>query len=93
LRVAKNILDLKYNRYLQYSNTLMIIAYTYVIAAVFALLTGQIDSSSYLQMIYFGLISLFLLSAVMGLYFSCDSRMRDILFEIKSLGNKKHCQQ
>ena len=41
--VKKNILDLQYNKYLQYYNTSVIVLFTYFIGIGVALITEQVD--------------------------------------------------
>ncbi len=45
--IKKNLLDLKYNKYLQYYNTSIIILFTYFIGLALAIITKQVDYTNY----------------------------------------------
>ena len=67
--IRKNILDLQYNKYLQYSTTSVIILFTYLIGLALAFITQQIDykdpASLVLSVIVTTLVVLFILLAML----------------------------
>jgi len=65
--LRKNILDLEYNKYLQYYTTSIILLFTYVIGIAIALLTRQIDYNNSFHMVFSATISFFIIIFVLVL--------------------------
>jgi len=83
LSINKNILDLKYNTYLQYFNTAIIIAFTYVIGIIIAIITYQIKEITQLLLVWiFSSIILFFIAVFLK---KCRNNLKRILEEIKAL--------
>ena len=56
-RTKKNLLDLQYNKYLQYFNTSIILLFTYFIAVSIAFITKQINYKEPQQLFFIFLLS------------------------------------
>lgn len=90
--IKKNVLDLRYNTYLQYFNTIVIIGCTYIIGIIIAVLTKQIDIHNTSQVLAVATISVFVLLtfSIILLYFK--KKLQDIIKDINSLSqNIKTC--
>jgi hypothetical protein len=74
----KNLLDLEYQKNLQYLNTSIIILFTYAIGVVLAFVTGQVDATDSRQ---FALI-IVLSSAVTTILFIKILRFTEILSSV-----------
>lgn len=59
--IKKNILDLNYNKYLQYKITSVIVATTYLFAVSIALVTKQLRLGDYVQMFVVSILSIVVL--------------------------------
>ncbi len=57
-KIKKNLLDLEYNKYLQYYNTSIILLFTYVIGLSIAFITKQINYKDPKQLLLVALISI-----------------------------------
>ncbi len=84
-KIKKNILDLNYNKYLQYYNTSIIIVFTYIVGILIALITKQIDYSSSTQLLVLCAVSTIFGSAMVLLLFRWKRHMLNILRDIKGL--------
>ena len=84
-QVKKNILDLQYNKYLQYYNTAIIVLFTYFIGVGIAILTKQINFNDPRQSLSLGLISTaFVTVCVLSLLYFKNAQ-ENILQGIKEL--------
>lgn len=83
--IKKNLLDLDYNKNLQYFNTIVILVFTYIIGIIIAFLTNQINYENGYQLLFalFFSIIFLLSSSVFMLVFR--SRLKIIVNEIKNL--------
>jgi len=84
--VKKNILDLQYNKYLQYYNTSIIILFTYYVGVGIAFLTKQLNLGDSRQFLSFGLVSISITTVIILLMLNFRSHQQKILEEIKKLG-------
>ncbi len=84
-KVKKNLLDLHYNKYLQYYTTSIIIIFTYFIGLVIALWTKQIDWSNGQVLFGIALISGLFLGVLVLKMSQFKDHMNNILFEIREL--------
>jgi len=57
-RIKKNLLDLKYSKYLQYYNTTIILLATYLIGLSIALISNQISTSNPINFFFALILSL-----------------------------------
>jgi len=83
--VKKNVLDLQYNKYLQYYNTSIIILFTYVIGAGIALLTEQLNLTDHKQVLSLGLISTVIIAICILSMLYFKNHQQNILYAIKKL--------
>lgn len=83
--LKKNILDLHYNKYLQYYNTSIIILFTYAIGVTIAFVTGQVDYQSRTQLMLVGFISIMFTSIIILLMLEYKAHMSEIINEVKRL--------
>ncbi len=83
--VKKNLLDLHYNKYLQYYTTSIIIIFTYFIGIVIALWTKQIDWSKGQVLLGITLVSGLFLSVMTLKMSQFKDQMNTIIAEIKKL--------
>ena len=83
--VKKNLLDLQYNKYLQYYNTSIIILFTYFIGVGITFLTEQVNLNDPRQFMSLSVIStaIIAVSILSMLYFK--NHQQNILDEIKKL--------
>ena len=84
-KVKKNLLDLQYNKYLQYYNTSIIILFTYFIGAGIAFITKQIDISEPRQFLSLSVISISITVLIILSMLRFKSHQQNILDEIKNL--------
>ena len=83
--IKKNILDLQYNKYLQYFNTIIVLLFTYFIGLIIAFLTDQIDFSipSNVYLLSSGSSLFFIILVLLLLRFKY--KMNQIIEEVKQL--------
>ena len=81
--VRKNLLDLKYQKYLQFHIATVIIIFTYFIGDGIALLTKQIVTKS--QVLYLLAISVLIISAALIILSNFNIKLNLITEEIKNL--------
>ncbi len=84
-RVKKNLLDIHYNKYLQYFNTTIIISFTYLIGVALAFITKQINYKNPEQLFLVALISIGFLGVMVILLINFRSHINNIPKEIKKL--------
>lgn len=84
-KVKKNLLDLQYNKYLQYYNTSIIILFTYFIGATIAFITKQINIHESGQLLALGVISITVTSIILLSMLNFKNHQQSILDEIKKL--------
>jgi len=84
-KVKKNLLDLQYNKYLQYYNTSIIILFTYFIGVGIAFITKQIDINEPKQFLSLLVISISTVVLIILFMLRFKSHQENILDEIKNL--------
>ncbi len=84
-KVKKNLLDLQYNKYIQYYNTSIIILFTYFIGVAIAFVTRQININASSQFLVLGLISITVITIVILSMLYFKNNQKNILDEIKNL--------
>jgi len=83
-KIRKNILDIKYNKYVQYQITSIIIAFTYIIGVCIGLITRQIRFTP-LQLFILSGTSLFILIPCLYYYDKSTWYIKRIPRQIKKL--------
>ena len=74
-KTKKNLLDLEYNKHLQYYNTSIILLFTYIIGISIAFITKQIDYRNPRQLVMVAIVSMRMLwSRVRTLFFTGYAR-------------------
>jgi len=84
-KVKKNLLDLEYNKYLQYYNTSIIILFTYFIGVAIALITNQVNYKNFNQLFLVAIISIAIVSTIIILMLRWKSYLKDIPNKIENL--------
>jgi len=84
-KIKKNLLDLHYNKYLQYHTATIIILFTYFIGVAVAFITKQIDYKNASQVMLVSLISIIILSTLAILMLNFKGHLKNILEEVKRL--------
>ena len=84
-KVKKNLLDLSYNKYLQYYNTSIIIIFTYIIGVGIAFLTEAIDYRQRQQVLLVSIISLVFLLVLVLLLRNFKEHQESIKEEMRKL--------
>ncbi len=84
-QVKKNLLDLQYNKYLQYYNTSIIILFTYFIGAGIAFITKQINISEPKQFLSLMVMSISITVLIILSMLHFKNHQQNILDEIKKL--------
>ena len=84
-KVKKNLLDLSYNKYLQYYNTSIIIIFTYLIGVGIAFLTKAIDYRHRQQVLLVSVISLVFLLVLVLLLRNFKEHQENIKEEMRKL--------
>ena len=84
-KIKKNLLDLHYNKYLQYYTTIIIILFTYFIGVAIAFITKQIDYKNTPQVMLVSFISIIILSILTILILNFRSHLKNIPEELKKL--------
>ncbi|MFH0978689.1 MAG: hypothetical protein V1837_05285 [Candidatus Woesearchaeota archaeon] len=84
-RVKKNLLDLHYNKYLQFYTTSIIILFTYAIGVGIAFITKQVNYQNLSQILLVGSISVVVISTIVLLMKKQKVHMANILREIREL--------
>lgn len=83
--VNKNLLDLSYNKYLQYYNTTIVVIFTYLIGVGITFFTKAIDYRQMQQIIPVSVISLMFLSILVLLLRNFKLHQEKIKEEMKKL--------
>lgn len=84
-KIKKKLLDLQYNKYLQYYNTSIIILFTYVIGVAIAFITKQIDYRNMNQIGLVGIISIAVVSIIIIFMLEMKDHIQNIPNKIKKL--------
>ena len=84
-RLKKNLLELQYQKNLQYFNTTIILLFTYIIGVFIVFITKQIDYRNFNQLILIGIISIAFLSILILLLLKFKNNSNKIISEIKEL--------
>lgn len=83
--IKKNILDLHYNKYLQWHNTTIVIAITYGVGITLGFITGQINLHSKIQILSVVASSMAVTASMMFLVKKFRYHLKKIPQEIKKL--------
>ncbi|MBW3018827.1 hypothetical protein KY329_01410 [Candidatus Woesearchaeota archaeon] len=83
--VKKNLLDLTFNKYLQFYNTCIIILFSYCIGLMLALLTKQIDLNNFIEVLIVADISMFFVILMIMIIIMFKRKMKYVLNEIQEL--------
>ena len=83
--IKKNLLDLEYNKNLQYFNTTIVILFTYIIGLVNAFVTKQIDVKNNIQLSIVTIISLILIFVLLVFLVLIKDSMKKVISQIKEL--------
>lgn len=84
-KIKKNLLDLNYNKYLQYYNTAIILLFTYLTAISIVFLTRQIDFGSSIQLLVAVSLSFFVISILILFPLHFKEHLKKITKEIRKL--------
>jgi len=84
-KIKKNLLDMYYNKNLQYVNTSIVLIFTYFIGILIAFVTEQIDLKNNIQIMLIGVASIFFLSIMSILVQRFRSNMKLATREISRL--------
>jgi len=84
-KIKKNLLDLQYNKNLQYFNTSIIILFTYIIGVFIAFVTKQIDYKNPNQLALVAFISIIVISMIVNLMLRFRKHLVNILEELKKI--------
>jgi len=83
--VRKNLLDLHYNKNLQFFSITVIVILTYCIGVIIAFMSGQISVSNNMQLLVISFISLVFLLTTLFLLKKFTYHLKRIPEEIKKL--------
>ncbi len=83
--VKKNILDLQYNKYLQYYTTSIILLFTYFIGLGIAFITRQVDIYNTRQLLFVVVITIGVVTFIVVLIRNFKDHQKNILEEIRKL--------
>lgn len=91
-KIKKNLLDLNYQKYLQYENSVIIISFTFIIGIGVAFLTGAINytESNKVSLVVLLSIAVFTILALMVKRFK--THQENIKKEIKKLNLRFFCK-
>ncbi len=84
-RTKKNLLDLQYNKFLQYYNTSIIILFTYLIALAIGFVTKQINYRDTGQLTLVVPISIGIITILTLSMLRFKDHLKNILEEVKKL--------
>lgn len=87
--IKKNLLDLEYNKTVQFYNTAIIILFTFIIGVTVAFITRQIDYSDTIQMTFTGSVIIIVLCTLSIVMLMFRKRMNTIVEQIEKLGNRR----
>ncbi|HLD05327.1 MAG TPA: hypothetical protein VJG90_06425 [Candidatus Nanoarchaeia archaeon] len=83
--IRKNIMDLDYNKNLQYLNTVVVVSFTYCIGLALALLTKQVQLTDMKQLTLIASVTIMVLGSTIALFVKFRSHMNEILRDIERL--------
>ena len=84
-KTKKNLLDLEYNKYLQYYNTSIIVLLTYIIGTTIAFLTKQINYKDSGQLLSVAVVSIVVIGVIIILMLKFKDNLTTISKEIEKL--------
>lgn len=84
-KLRKNILDIQYNKYLQYFSTTTIILFTYFIGLLIALMTKSIDYTNKNHVAIVAVVTIAFLSIAGILMLRFKEKMQNIIIELENL--------
>ena len=83
--IKNNLMDLYYNKYLQYKITSVIVATTYLFAVAIALITDELKLDNYLQMGVLAILSIVVLTPCIYFVISSSKHLNKIPNLMKEL--------
>jgi len=83
--IKKNLLDLEFNKNLQYLNTSLIIIFTYIIGIFVAFLTKQLDFTNFDHIVKIALVSMIFISIVVSFMLQFKKQLEIIPKKIYNL--------
>lgn len=84
-KVKKNLLDLQYNKYLQYYNTSIILLFTYFIGVAIAFITKQVSVNNVRQLFLVSITTVLVTSFIILLMLYFKNHQENIFEEIRRL--------
>ena len=84
-KTKKNLLDLEFNKNLQYYNTAIILLFTYIIGTFIAFITKQINYKNAVQLLLVIIISIGFIGVIIFLILKFKNNLAKISKEIKKL--------
>ncbi len=84
-RIKKNLLDLQYNKYMQYYTTTIILLFTYGIGVFIAFITKQVDYTNTRHVSLVGIISITVISLIIIPMLRFKEHINNIPKEVKKL--------
>jgi len=85
INLKLKILELTFNKNLQYKNTLIILLFTYFIGVIISLLTKQLKVSNFIDMYLLAISTMFILGFGLILLNEFNSHLDRIIEELKKL--------
>lgn len=82
----KNILDLQFQKYLIVASTAVVIAFTYIIGAVIAILAEQIRLDDFVNLLATFIVSFAVLGTCAVVFFNAAFHLRNIPRIIRNIG-------
>ena len=83
--IKKNLLDLEHNKLLQYTNTSIIILFTYYVGLIIASITKQIDYTNFMQLTIIFILTSCISVIILFLIFTFNRKLRIITNKITKL--------
>jgi len=84
--VRINLLELYFNKYLQYKITTILIFFTYIIAIMIPFFTGDLKPGNFFDMFLLLIVSFFIISIIVLFLNEFNYHLKRIPKEIKKLG-------
>ncbi|MBS3152556.1 hypothetical protein J4230_04055 [Candidatus Woesearchaeota archaeon] len=84
-KIKKNLLDLEYNKNLQYLNTCIVLLFTYFIGIIIAIFTNQINYNNWRSISLTVVLSLIFLCTFLGFVIHFRFATKEIKLKIRKL--------
>ena len=85
--IKKNILDLNYNKHLQYLNVCIVLLFTYLIVILISFFSKQLSYNNKDDLLILFIISIILFGIIILSLLIINSKMKSIIKEIEKLDN------